>query len=505
LIDYTMQIYKNIENKNLKYKRYNKYKTFSNFESKKLSNIDKKCIALFLAGFICNDSIHKVFELNSDMTEKRLRKYLKLSKKGTIFSYILSEEFETYYDNEFILFFSKIIRNILNNDKNISAISAENIFCSLKDPDVCGSNIIEHVFKYFKLDSRESYKFEHEIFDEIEEIAIQNQKQKNEGKIEKNNELSSQEDNDYDFEEYNEIKKFGIDLNKIKYATNPAIGREKEIEEMMASLLIDNSVILTGDSAVGKTAIVEGLVYKIQNGNVPEQLKKLRIIKINTSSIISGTKYRGTFEEKLEKIIKCLEKNKNLILFIDEIHTTIGAGANPTEGLDFANLLKPYLDRGQIKIIGTTTTYEYEKYISNDSAFKRRFERIQVNELNDKIIKEILNDIIYKMELTTNVKFNLPQKNLILDTIIELTQNKYRIYNDRINNPDLCIKILKKAFAYAMLENNNEIKINNIEKAIRNYDRIYDSVKERYIEKINVNNKKVDSTPKIIEFKKNSR
>ena len=496
LINYTMKIYKFIKNKTIKYREYPKYinSIFFKYMKYEMSDRDKKCIALFLAGLDNNEYICDIIENNSEINLEKMCKYLKLSKNLSIYNYI--GDLEEYYDDDFSLFFSRIINDILENRKQINA---QNIFCALKDDDVCGSKIIEHIFKYFKLESRKSYEFEHVIFDEIEMLGTK----KSTETIDEENESQSLPDHKkekYNSKEYSEIMKYGTDLNETEYITNPALGREKEIDEMMASLLIDNSIILTGEAATGKTAIVEGLAYKIQNGDVHDKLKNKRIIKINTSSIVSGTKLRGSFEEKIEILIKSLINDQNLILFFDEMHTTIGAGSSMEDSTDMADMLKPYLDRGQIKMIGATTTEEYEKYISSDSAFKRRFERIKVNELDNKVIKQILKDIIYKMEKTTEIKFNL-NKNLILDLIIELTQKNYRVYNDKINNPDISIKILKKAFAYAMLENNEEVKINNIKKAIENCDRIYDSVRTRYNNQLdNITFKNLDNKPKVIEM-----
>lgn len=493
LINRTMGIYEYIKDDNLKYKMYEPNNLLYLFKKKIMSDNDKKCFALFLAGLQESQDIYDIFLRNSDITLDKIKKYFKLPKNEYILSYIGGDT-EKYYNENFYLFFSKIIRNISEENKKINT---ENIFNSIKDDDICSSDIIKNIFKYFGIESRHVFRFEHVIFDEIEELGIQKSiNTYKEKEITKTNNIQRKKKS----QNYNDAIKYGIDLTELEYDTNPALGRDKEIDEIMASLLIGNSVILTGDAATGKTAIVEGLAYKIQNKNIHDILKNKKIIKINSSKLISGTRYRGEFEEKIEHLIECFINDPDLIMFIDEMHTVIGAGSAREESLDLANMLKPYLDRGQIKMIGATTTEEYEKYISNDSAFKRRFERIKVNELDNNVIKEILKDVIYKMEKTTKIKFNL-DKNKILDLIIELTQNKYRVYNDKINNPDISIKILKKAFAYAMLENNEEVKINNIQKAIENCDRIYDSVRTRYNNQLeNIDTKKVDNKPKVIEM-----
>ena len=188
-----------------------------------------------------------------------------------------------------------------------------------------------------------------------------------------------------------------------KYDT--IIGREKEIERIMQiiSRRNKNNPCLVGEPGVGKTAIVEGLAEKIITGDVPENLKNKRIIDLDISGIVAGAKYRGDFEERIKKILDEVKKAKNIILFIDEIHTIVGAGA--AEGaIDAANILKPLLARGEIQLIGATTLDEYRKYIEKDSALERRFSIINVNEPSAKNTIEILKGIIDKYEAHHNVK-----------------------------------------------------------------------------------------------------
>ena len=183
------------------------------------------------------------------------------------------------------------------------------------------------------------------------------------------------------------------------------IGREKEIERIMQiiSRRNKNNPCLVGEPGVGKTAIVEGLAEKIIAGDVPENLKNKRIIDLDISGIVAGAKYRGDFEERIKKILDEVKKAKNIILFIDEIHTIVGAGA--AEGaIDAANILKPLLTRGEIQLIGATTLDEYRKYIEKDSALERRFSIIKVNEPSAKDTINILKGIIDKYEAHHNVK-----------------------------------------------------------------------------------------------------
>ena len=221
-----------------------------------------------------------------------------------------------------------------------------------------------------------------------------------------------------------------------KYDT--IIGREKEIERIMQiiSRRNKNNPCLVGEPGVGKTAIVEGLAEKIIAGDVPENLKNKRIIDLDISGIVAGAKYRGDFEERIKKILDEVKKAKNIILFIDEIHTIVGAGA--AEGaIDAANILKPLLARGEIQLIGATTLDEYRKYIEKDSALERRFSIINVNEPSAKDTIEILKGIIDKYEAHHNVKIT----NEALESAVNLS---VKYITDRFL-PDKAIDLIDEA------------------------------------------------------------
>lgn len=190
-----------------------------------------------------------------------------------------------------------------------------------------------------------------------------------------------------------ELTDFGTDLNESakQGKIDPVIGRDTEIQRVIQILSrrTKNNPVLIGEPGVGKTAIAEGLAQRIVNGNVPEILRNKRIISLSISSMLAGAKYRGEFEERLKKAIDEVQQHKDMIIFIDEIHTLVGAGA--TEGaMDAANILKPALARGEFQVIGATTLDEYKKHIEKDAALERRFQPVQVGEPNEEDALEIL-------------------------------------------------------------------------------------------------------------------
>ena len=249
------------------------------------------------------------------------------------------------------------------------------------------------------------------------------------------------------------IDELGYDLNKqaINGALDPVIGREQEIQRLLEILCrrTKNNPILIGEPGVGKTAIVEELSKMIAFGEVPIHLKNKRIISLDMATMVAGTKYRGEFEERMRKILKEIEENDDIILFIDEIHTLVGAGG--AEGaIDASNIFKPALARGKIRCIGATTTSEYKKYIEADGALDRRFQRVLVETPNVDVVKDILSKLkpiyeqFHSVEITTE----------IINLIAELS-DKY-IY-DR-NQPDKAIDILDEVCSFVSLQENDDLK-----------------------------------------------
>src|SRR5207302_676452 len=177
------------------------------------------------------------------------------------------------------------------------------------------------------------------------------------------------------------LKAFGRDLTEIarKGEMDPVIGRKNEIERVIQILCrrTKNNPVLLGEAGVGKTAIVEGLAQEIAKGNVPELLRDKRVITLDLALMVAGTKYRGQFEERIKAVMDEIRRAKNIILFIDELHTIVGAGS--AEGtMDASNIIKPALSRGEMQCIGATTLTEYRKYIEKDAALERRFQAVKV-------------------------------------------------------------------------------------------------------------------------------
>jgi ATP-dependent Clp protease ATP-binding subunit ClpC len=243
------------------------------------------------------------------------------------------------------------------------------------------------------------------------------------------------------------IEEIAIDLTKkaLNNEHDPVIGREQEVERMIEILCrrTKNNPMLIGDAGVGKTAVVEHLSMLIVKGIVPEPLKNKRILSLDMATMVAGTKYRGEFEERMKKVLSELEDNQDIIIFIDELHTLVGAGG--AEGaIDASNIFKPALARNKIRCIGATTTNEYKKYIENDGALDRRFQKIFIEPPNREMIKKIMMCLGGIYESYHKVVLN----EKIIDLIIDLSE-KY-IY-DR-NQPDKAIDVLDEVCSKASLK-----------------------------------------------------
>ncbi len=280
-----------------------------------------------------------------------------------------------------------------------------------------------------------------------------------------------------------ELEKYGKVLNKKNYIFAPTIGREKELKNIMVTLAQDKKrPLIVGESGVGKTAIVDELVYRIETRQVPNFLQGKIILDVNPSDVVAGCQYVGMFEDNMTKLIKLCEE-LDIIVFIDEIHTIYGNGIGSAENKtnDMASMLKYYVDRTNLKVIGTTTEKEYQEFFSGD-ALKRRFEKIIVKEPTSDILYQIMNKVIGDYCVKNGIFFENENIRIqIVNIILSATEKKYRVYNDMINNPDLAISIVDKAFAFAKVYDSQFITVEHFIEGFECCGSIYESAKEQAI------------------------
>ncbi len=249
-------------------------------------------------------------------------------------------------------------------------------------------------------------------------------------------------------EQYNALKKYGLNLNEMaaKGKLDPVIGRDEEIRRVLQILSrrTKNNPVLIGEPGVGKTAIAEGLARRIVQGDVPENLKSKTIFSLDMGALIAGAKYKGEFEERLKAVVnEVIKSNGEIVLFIDEIHTLVGAGKS--EGaMDAANILKPALARGELKAIGATTLAEYQKYIENDKALERRFQKVMVEEPDIQDAISILRGLKERYEMHHKVRIKD-------EAIINAVELSSRYISDRFL-PDKAIDLLDEAAAKLRIE-----------------------------------------------------
>ncbi len=276
------------------------------------------------------------------------------------------------------------------------------------------------------------------------------------------------------------LERYGIDLTLEEYITDPAIARDEEIKQVILTLLTpEKSALLVGKPGIGKTAIVEGLAYRIQKGMVPDALKNYSLIKINITSLIGETVSEGNVENRIDLLVRELSDRLNTIIFIDETHLLV----NKAGGMDFANMLKAGLDRGQIKMIGATTTEEYEQYILRDRAFLRRFQKIDVLEADKPTVVKILMGTLPKLGKKIGVKINYQPfvTEKIMAFIVEMTDEYKRVYEIASRYPDICLTIVANALTFTLYDNRKIVSILDFYKAIKNTKNIYEDVKIKEI------------------------
>lgn len=386
------------------------------------------------------------------------------------------------------------IKFICNNNIEFS-INKEILFGKSKQEDnLMASEFVKYLMNI--VNEIPSSNTKKEIADILSKIYnVKPQKEKNKSKEEKQMQ-----------KEENYLERYGENLTKMHYLKDPSIGRDDIIRKIERILLYpekDKSIIITGPAGTGKTAVVKGLAYRIQNNLVPEALKDIEIISIDAPSIVSGCKYVGMLEEKLKGILDEACFDKNIILFMDEIHQAIGAGRSEGNKVTVAEILKPYLDYGKVRIIGATTDNEYQENIESNAAFKSRLKRIKLDEPSRDIIYEIIDDLInvYNKISYSKVLMSEEERYDIINFLLDATSSRYRTFNDKVNNPRLVLDIVKEAYAIAALNNNCEVTVDDFIEALNDEERIYESSKQRCIQmlKEKANYKKEKAI--ILEFK----
>merc|ERR1711879_1072452 len=275
------------------------------------------------------------------------------------------------------------------------------------------------------------------------------------------------------------LGKYGIDLNKkaIDGELDPVIGRDEQIQRMMQILIrkTKNNPILLGEPGTGKTAIAEGLAQRIVNKEVPTSLQNKKVVTLDMSALIAGAKYRGEFEDRLKSVIDEVKKAGNIILFIDEIHTIIGAGAS--EGsMDAANILKPSLARGELHTIGATTLKEYRKYFEKDAAMQRRFQPVNVDEPSVNEALQILRGIKERLETHHSVTIND-------SALVAAAKLSDRYISDRFL-PDKAIDLIDEAAAELKMQIESEpIVLSTLKREIQTINVEKEALKKHKVNK----------------------
>lgn len=336
----------------------------------------------------------------------------------------------------------KQVASLIASELHQEYVGTEHFLLAILDDNECVAyrileaydvdvNAIKRDFLFDIRNNVSSQKDEFEVLDRETQMSNVKTYEFNEGRV---------AGSGYDSEELGELEKMGVDLTKkaLRGILDPVIGRDDEIERIIQVLCrrTKNNPVLVGEPGVGKSAIADGLAEKIVSGDVPELLKGKRVFSLDMASIVAGTKYRGEFEEKFKNVLNAVRASGNVILFIDEIHTIVSAGAS--EGsLDAANILKPMLARGEIQTIGATTFDEYRKYIEKDPALERRFQPVTVEPPNVENTIRILKGL--------RDKYEAHHKVIITDeAIVTAAEMADRYITDRFM-PDKAIDLIDEA------------------------------------------------------------
>ncbi len=452
-------------------------------EGKELNEKDKMDLAMFLSLLeYDDDNILKKYNISLDSVFHAIPQLKQIASTDNVDdnSDFYQDLFKIYIKRMTIYFNyvnSSALTMFLLNPNYSSPIIGEIVLKSLGDKEYL-QILASDVQDKFRLETMNFYESHPDFKREIEKEIEQEQEQELPPiiKILQGRQVGSKEQSDG--------KKLGYYLTDKKYVSDPAIGRKKEINSTLVSL-ITKSAMLIGPSGVGKTAIVDGIAYRLQRGMVPKVLKDYKVLKVNVNDLVAGTSYRGEFEEKVKSLISRLQNEKNVILFIDEIHAAKGAGSAGGQALDLLNILKPYLSDGDIRMIGATTNSEYDEYFYHDDAFRRRFDKIVVNEPKYEQLMEIAKGSIPKYEVMTGVYFNFneEEQEKIFSTLIQ-GSSKGVVQTDRQYNPSLMLTLLEKSFAYAAFNNHDSVSVDDICESISSCERLYGWQREKTVTRL---------------------
>ena len=447
---------------------------FNSENIRKLSNEDDQFVMSFFCALLCNNTHFKHIKelLKKDgITKEKVEEYLGFNIENStkmVLNYKTYTTCETKRDNDpskFYILNSSVKQTFFNNNWGLRYFYCKTLSekIDLNTTMLLLYNQLPSSFDLFleKIANREMKFYKTALYNELDN-TMQEELQKEQFKQDKQ-----------------KLLKYGEFLDERSYITDPAIDREEEISKLMRGVLNDiTSVILTGDAGVGKTAIVEGLAYYIQNGMVPEVLKDYKLYKISLAKIVSGAGFVGEFEKKLDPILDIIKNHHNIVLVVDEIHSSFGLGTGSSGQLDFINILKQFTDRGDIKVIGMTTNDEYNDIVKKDSAFKSRFKRIIIEEPEE--LDHIIINEINRLEKKTNINCSLNSEILeeLITVLEDTTKKSSRVFDDCDNNPRLVISIINDAFANARLCDRDSVEISDFCRAIMDNDRIYKAKRE---------------------------
>ena len=368
------------------------------------------------------------------------------------------KECQTYELNDIIKYFNnKYKNNYWTYDGNLNSIKDQNII-----------DIIKDYLDNYKEDN--NINLSKEDLNTLEEVIEEETKE----------ELFFSTLSDKDIallEEYGEV------INFRNYNVEPVVGRDKEIKQMELAFISNMNPLLVGLSGVGKTVLVDELNYRIKHNLLKNNFLDNRLIyAVDPQILIADTMYSGTFEKRISDIISVLKKY-NGILFIDEIHKIFGTGTVRGNDNDLAKMLQGYIDRKEIKIIGTTTEEEYQKYFAN-KAINRRFETIKINEPNKTELYNILNKVLDDKLREFELEFpDTDLKDKIINIIIKATSKSAGTYYDNYHNPFLAIEIINKACALAKYSNDN-LNVSYFIESFTSNNRLYDSIKNNAIKEL---------------------